>query len=70
MPKRSWDNVEPGKLTGDKAYENDAGYCAHGQPSFPTWHRPYLAMFEVSLTYLISALFFEKLGVSYSQRNP
>ena len=24
-----------------------SGYCAHGTETFPTWHRPYLAMLEV-----------------------
>lgn len=23
------------------------GYCTHGSILFPTWHRPYLALFEV-----------------------
>jgi len=23
-------------------------YCAHGRPTFPTWHRAYLAAFEAS----------------------
>lgn len=24
------------------------GYCTHSSILFPTWHRPYLALFEVS----------------------
>lgn len=24
-----------------------AGYCAHGVETFPTWHRTYLGMLEV-----------------------
>ena len=27
----------------------DFGYCTHGEPTFPTWHRPYLAMLEQAL---------------------
>jgi tyrosinase len=23
------------------------GYCTHGSMLFPTWHRPYVALFEV-----------------------
>jgi tyrosinase len=23
------------------------GYCTHGSVLFPTWHRPYLALYEV-----------------------
>lgn len=37
-PYRSWDGV-------DGAF--DAGYCTHESILFPTWHRPYLALFEV-----------------------
>ncbi|CRG91699.1 hypothetical protein PISL3812_08750 [Talaromyces islandicus] len=36
-PYRSWDNVEGTYQTG---------YCTHGSVIFPTWHRPYLALFE------------------------
>uniref|UniRef100_A0A093V313 tyrosinase n=1 Tax=Talaromyces marneffei PM1 TaxID=1077442 RepID=A0A093V313_TALMA len=36
-PYRSWDSVNGRYLTG---------YCSHGSPIFPTWHRPYLALFE------------------------
>ena len=25
------------------------GYCTHGSVLFPTWHRPYLALFEVDV---------------------
>ncbi|KAJ3565570.1 hypothetical protein NP233_g7549 [Leucocoprinus birnbaumii] len=28
---------------------NQAGYCTHGQPLFPTWHRPYVALYEQTL---------------------
>ena len=30
-----------------------AGYCFHSSVLFPTWHRPYIALFEV----VLSALF-------------
>lgn len=36
-PYRSWDGVNGQFVTG---------YCSHGSPIFPTWHRPYLALFE------------------------
>ncbi|KAI9827269.1 MAG: hypothetical protein M1832_005407 [Thelocarpon impressellum] len=36
-PFRSWDGAEG-------PYE--AGYCTHGSIIFPTWHRPYLSLFE------------------------
>ena len=46
LPKATWRGVE----WPDKKAENTnpSGYCVHGSPKFPTWHRPYLAMFEVS----------------------
>jgi hypothetical protein len=30
---------------------NRGGYCTHGDPTFPTWHRAYLAMYEVSCVF-------------------
>ncbi|KAM7207522.1 Di-copper centre-containing protein [Naviculisporaceae sp. PSN 640] len=40
-PFSAWNNVEnvPGAPDGE-------GYCPHGELLFPTWHRPYLALFE------------------------
>ena len=45
LPKEYWDGVK----TEHKEPEDidDLGYCAHSIPTFPTWHRPYLAMLEV-----------------------
>lgn len=42
LPKKDWDGVagNSSKVKG--------GYCPHGTILFPTWHRPYLAMMEVS----------------------
>ncbi|KAK0663837.1 Tyrosinase [Lasiodiplodia hormozganensis] len=39
LPKRDWDGVR-----GDKPQRG--GYCTHNSILFPTWHRPYLSMFE------------------------
>jgi len=41
-----WDNVQP--VPGNE----QNGYCHHSSILFPTWHRPYLALFEVSLSSL------------------
>ena len=43
-PKAGWDGMGPKQNA-----KNDvvSGYCAHGTETFPTWHRPYLAMLEV-----------------------
>jgi tyrosinase len=49
LPKSPWDGVEvQTKEPGDR---QQSGYCTHGSILFPTWHRPYLAMIEVSLGY-------------------
>ncbi|KAL8742761.1 MAG: hypothetical protein Q9190_004809 [Brigantiaea leucoxantha] len=37
LPYHSWDGVSG---------QNLAGYCTHASILFPTWHRPYLALFE------------------------
>ena len=47
-PKTSWDGMGP-KENANATETNpvDSGYCAHSMETFPTWHRPYLAMLEV-----------------------
>ncbi|KAH7002086.1 hypothetical protein EDB80DRAFT_808962, partial [Ilyonectria destructans] len=40
VPFQSWNGVEP------VAGANQSGYCPHSSVLFPTWHRPYLALFE------------------------
>lgn len=45
LPRRLWDNVEGKKNVKKAAY---SGYCAHSTETFPTWHRVYLGMLEVS----------------------
>jgi tyrosinase len=37
LPYRPWNGVEGNQVTG---------YCTHSSILFPTWHRPYLALFE------------------------
>ena len=39
LPYTEWDGVSG---------QYSAGYCPHTSILFPTWHRPYLALFEVS----------------------
>lgn len=41
MPHQTWGGVAP--TPGNK----DTGYCTHSSVLFPTWHRPYLALYEV-----------------------
>jgi len=39
LPDKSWD-YRKDEWTG--------WYCTHGTTLFPTWHRPYVLLFEVS----------------------
>lgn len=43
-PYRPWNDV-----TGQGPQRS--GYCTHASILFPTWHRPYLALFEVKLQF-------------------
>jgi len=49
QPSAPWDNVEGGKPGSQRSHY--AGYCSHSSITFPTWHRPYVAMMEVSWKY-------------------
>ena len=42
MPKENWNGYENTEERGSKY-----GYCHHSQNTFPTWHRPYMYLFEV-----------------------
>ena len=44
LSNKIWDGVTDGRGDSTK------GYCTHGRPTFPTWHRVYLAQFEVRIT--------------------
>lgn len=44
VPFRSWNGVGP--VSGAE----QSGYCTHSSVLFPTWHRPYLALYEVHLS--------------------
>jgi len=46
LPNAAWDEVY------DKWDGRAGGYCAHGVLTFPTWHRPYLALFEVHMAFI------------------
>jgi tyrosinase len=41
VPFVTWDGVNP--TPGNE----NTGYCTHSSILFPTWHRAYLALFEV-----------------------
>ncbi|KAI0925031.1 hypothetical protein AcW2_005732 [Taiwanofungus camphoratus] len=44
LPFQRW-----GESGGDKPAAEWGGYCTHGSVIFPTWHRPYVALFEQEL---------------------
>ncbi len=47
LPYIPWDGA-----TGGKAWDDSTqwgGYCTHGSVLFPTWHRPYVMLFEVGI---------------------
>jgi tyrosinase len=51
QPYRPWDNVTSAGAnapfpSGTTRWDK-TGYCSHGSVIFPTWHRAYLAQFEV-----------------------
>ncbi|KAJ7480969.1 common central domain of tyrosinase-domain-containing protein, partial [Mycena latifolia] len=45
LPYQTWDK------SGQKPVDPEAseGYCTHGNVLFPTWHRPYMLLFEQAL---------------------
>ncbi|KAI0126190.1 hypothetical protein BJ170DRAFT_685428 [Xylariales sp. AK1849] len=51
------------KIDGRQGVAGDPGYCAHRKPTFPTWHRPYLAMLE-------QALFIKMMNYANSYNEP
>ncbi|OJT09435.1 Tyrosinase [Trametes pubescens] len=40
LPYAPWDGV------GEASQAEASGYCTHGSVLFPTWHRPYVALYE------------------------
>ena len=42
------------------------GYCTHGSVLFPTWHRPYLALYEVWISLYLVTSYRLKANTFYS----
>ena len=45
------------------------GYCQHGSPLFPTWHRPYVAAYEVDVTWhstRVRSLLIEPMAANFA----
>lgn len=47
QPYRAWDGVTSANFEQTGRTNSSSGYCSHGSVIFPTWHRAYLAMYEV-----------------------
>lgn len=53
-PETSWDGADPPPQDHKPGTDVDpganpfGGYCEHNTIAFPTWHRPYMLLFEVS----------------------
>lgn len=43
MPYKQWNEEETQKI----GLNETIGYCTHTTVLFPSWHRPYLVMYEV-----------------------
>lgn len=52
LPYIPWDNATGADFDPNTQW---GGYCTHGSVLFPTWHRPYVMLFEV-WTFLLSGL--------------
>lgn len=52
-PETAWDSAPPPPADPTKPGPGDrpfGGYCVHNNVTFPTWHRPYMLLYEVSKT--------------------
>ncbi|KAM7189074.1 Di-copper centre-containing protein [Naviculisporaceae sp. PSN 640] len=54
-----WDNSEP--PTFDRNKLGHYIYCTHNLVTFPTWHRPYMALFEQTLWQMMGEVIDEEL---------
>lgn len=49
-PFAAWDGVHSASgPSGDQ----DTGYCTHNSILFPSWHRPYMALYEVGQQFCV-----------------
>lgn len=62
LPYEPWDNAFG--VTTQKA-----GYCTHGSNLFPTWHRAYVALFEVCCVFSVISQKSNTITFSKSFRN-
>lgn len=52
LPSVAWDDAV-GQTPFDPNSGQWGGYCTHGSVVFPTWHRPYVMLYEVCPTSFI-----------------
>ena len=46
LPYVQWDGAGGTQPVSGSQWD---GYCTHGSMLFPTWHRPYVALYEVRM---------------------
>lgn len=66
LPNKEWNGAGPGDP--NVATYQGGSYCSHGTVLFPTWHRPYVALYEVSLTQRLGIFLLAKLSLLMRQR--
>ena len=49
-----WDNEKQGP---EESSDPFPGFCSHNRVTFPTWHRPYMLLYEVPITPLIQQIY-------------
>ena len=53
LPPTPW-NHSGGDNSASKEWK---GYCTHGTVMFPTWHRPYVCLFEVLMVLALIVIY-------------
>lgn len=52
LPYKAWNGV--GSSTNWRTASGFGGYCTHSSVLFTTWHRPYVSLYEVGGTGILS----------------
>ncbi|KAL3426473.1 hypothetical protein PVAG01_03264 [Phlyctema vagabunda] len=63
-PLVGWDGEQPVTNKNKNPTDNEPGYCNHNMITFPTWHRPYMLLYEQVLHNIMGGLIsdWEKAG--------
>ena len=71
FPETPWDLASapkqdpkppPGQVTLPPGWQPYGGYCHHNTIAFPTWHRPYMLLFEVCISSLCTISFLTSIS--------